>query len=227
MKTTHLAQIAVRGLVAHKSRSLLTILGIVIGITAIILVMSLGRGAESLILGEIESIGSKTIAIVPGRQPTGPADIIATFTDSLKERDLTALSSKTNVPHAAKIMPLVFGSQTAAYGSETYRPTIFGVTEDFARIYDIFPTEGRLFGVDEIKSYADVVIIGREVRSELFGENEEALGKKIKIKGRNFRIIGILGDVGQSAFLNFNQAAIIPYTTAQQYIFGIKYFNRL
>lgn len=217
---------AVSGLRTHKSRSVLTILGIVIGITAIILVMSLGEGAQNLILSQVQSIGSKTIAIVPGRQPKGPTDIIATFTDSLKPKDLEVLQKKANVPHLAKIMPIVFGSQTASYGNETYRPTIFGVTDLFAKIYDIYPSEGRLFNEDEIKGFSDVAIIGSKVKDELFG-NDEALGQKIKIKGKNFRIIGILGKKGQFLFLNFDEAAIIPYTTAQQYIFGIKYFHRI
>ena len=217
---------AVNGLKSRKSRSALTILGIVIGITAIMLIMSLGQGAQNLILTQIQSIGSKTIAIAPGRQPKGPTDILSTFTDSLKQRDLDFLENKNNVPHLNKLMPIVFGSETVAYANDTYQATIFGVTDLFTKIYDIYPSEGRVFGDDEVKSYADVAIIGSKVKDELFG-NDEALGEKVKIKGKNFRIIGILSQKGQFSFLNFDQAAIIPYTTAQQYIFGIKYFNRL
>jgi putative ABC transport system permease protein len=216
---------AVAGLKTHKSRSVLTILGIVIGIAAIILILSLGEGAQNLILGQIQSIGSKVIAVVPGRQPKGPTDIISTLTDSLKQNDLETLEKKNNVPHLEKLMPIVFGSQTAAFGNETYRPTILGVTDLFAKIYDVYPAEGRLFSDEETKSYADVVLIGSKVKEELFG-NEEALDKKIRIKGRNFRIIGILPQKGRFMFLNFDDSAIIPYTSAQRYIFGIKYFHR-
>ncbi|KKW45950.1 MAG: hypothetical protein UY96_C0011G0029 [Parcubacteria group bacterium GW2011_GWB1_56_8] len=77
-----------------------------------------------------------------------------------------------------------------------------------------------------MNGYADVVIIGDEVKKELFG-NMPALNEKLKIKGKSFRIIGVIGKTGQLSFLNFDQAAFIPYTTAQQYIFGIKYFNRI
>ncbi len=217
---------AVGGLKTHKSRSALTILGIVIGITAIILVMSLGEGAQNLILSQVQSIGPRVIAIVPGRQPKGPTDLISTFTDSLKEKDLEVLQKKSNVPHLGKIMPVVFGSQTAAYGNQTYRPTILGVNNFFPEVYDVYPESGRLFTDEEIKGYADVVLIGSRVKDELFGSNE-ALGQKMKIKGKNFRVIGILPKKGQFAFLNFDELAIVPYTTAQQYIFGIKYFNRI
>ena len=226
MSYYYIFKTALAGLKTNLLRSVLTLLGIVIGITAIILVMSLGQGAQNLILSQIQSIGPKVIAIAPGRQPKGPTDIIATFTDSLKEEDFKELSKKINIPHAAKIMPIVFGSQTIAYGSETYRPTIFGVTDFFAEIYDIYPFEGRLFTDEEVKSNADVVIIGSKVKDELFGD-EDAIGKRAKIKGRNFRIIGVLPQTGQVSFLNFDEVAFIPYTTAQQYIFGIKFFHRI
>lgn len=217
---------ALRGLKTNKSRAVLTILGIVIGITAIMMVTSLGKGAENLILSQVQSMGSKTIAVMPGRQPKGPTDIISTFTDSLKQKDIEALEKKSNVPHLGKLMPIVFGSQSAAYGNETYRPTILGLTDLFAKIYDVYPEEGRIFNDDEVKSYAPVAVIGYKVKNELFG-NEEALGQKIKIKGKNFKIIGIFPQKGQFSFLNFDEIAAIPYTTAQQYIFGIKYFHRL
>ncbi len=226
MNAKNTLKIAITGLKLQKSRSLLTILGIVIGITAIIMVTSLGQGAQNLILGEIRSIGSKVIAVVPGRQPKGPTDVLSMFSDSLKEKDLLALQRKENVPHLSKIMPIVFGSEVASYETDTYRPTIIGCTQFFAEIYDAYPQDGRLFTEEEIKSYADVVILGAKVKDELFGSSE-AVSQRIKIKGRNFRVIGVLGRKGQSSFLNFDELAVVPYTTAQQYIFGIKYFNRL
>ena len=178
MTITYTLKSAITGLKSHKSRSILTILGIIIGITAIILVMSLGQGAQNLILGQIQSIGPKLIAVVPGRQPKGPTDIFSIFADSIKQKDLEAIQKKANVPHADKIMPVVFGNESLAYANETYRATIFGVTGLFAQLYDMYPAQGRLFNEDEIKSYADVVIIGRKVKDELFG-NEEALNQKI------------------------------------------------
>lgn len=225
MTLRHLLKTSVTGLTTHKSRSLLTILGIVIGITAIIMVMSLGQGAQELILGQIQSIGGKVIAIVPGREPRGPSGFLSSFTDSLKQRDLDLLENRSNVPHAKSVMPLVFGSQTTAYRTETYRPTIMGVTDTFAKIYNINPAEGRIFTAEESRSYADVAVIGSKVKDELFG-NDEALGEKIRIKEKSYRVIGIIGKTGQMSFLNFDESVFVPYTTAQQYIFGIRYFNR-
>ena len=226
MHIKYTAKTAFRGLATNKTRSFLTLLGIVIGIAAVILVMSLGQGAQNLILSQVQSMGPKVIAIAPGRQPQGITDMLATFTDSLKEKDIEELKKKNNVPHLADIMPIVFGSQTAVFENNAYRPTILGVTGLFTKIYNIYPSEGRIFTDEEVKGYADVAIVGSKVKDQLFG-NDDALGQKIKIKGKSFKIIGIFPKTGQVSFLNFDDIAVIPYTTAQQYIFGIKYFNRI
>ncbi|MEK7614189.1 MAG: ABC transporter permease [Patescibacteria group bacterium] len=226
MTLRHTAKTALTGLKTNKTRSALTILGIVIGVTAIIMVVSLGEGAQNLILGQIEGIGARVIGIIPGRAPKGPTDILATLTASLKQRDLDLLSRKENVPHAEDIMPIVFGSETVSYEGETYRPTIFGGTELMAEIYDIYPDQGRNISGDDVRGGADVVILGSKVVEEL-APGGNLLGERIKIKGRNFLVIGILPKKGGSSFINFDEMAMVPYTTAQNYIFGIKYFNRI
>lgn len=218
-------KIAINGLKAHKMRSILTILGIVIGIAAIILIMSLGAGAQDLILSQIQGLGSKTIAVAPGREPKGPTDVAQIMSDSLKEKDLLELNKKTNVPTLKNIMPIVFGGETAAFENETYRMTIFGASELIMNIFDLSPEKGFFFTEEDIKNNASVAIIGAKIKEELFGSSE-AIGEKIKIKGRNFTIIGVLPKKGQVSFFNFDEIAVIPYTTAQKYIFGIKYFHR-
>jgi putative ABC transport system permease protein len=217
---------AVSGLKTHKSRSILTILGIVIGITAIILIMSMGRGAQNLILGQIQGLGSKTIVVAPGREPSGPSDFAQIFSDSLKEKDLELLQKKSNVPHLEKIMPIVFGGDSAVWQGETYRLTIFGANDMISEIFDIYPDVGAFFTAEDIKAQSSVVVIGSKVKEKLFG-NGNAIGQKIKIKNQNFRVVGILPKKGQVSFFNFDEMAIVPYSTAQKYIFGIKYFHRL
>ncbi len=227
MTLTYTLKTSLTGLKTHKSRSILTILGIVIGITAIILVMSLGEGMQNLILGQIQGqVGSKVIEIAPGRQPKGPTDFFSMFSDSLKQKDVEALSQKSNVPYAARIMPMVFGSESGAYGSETYQATLYGVTDAATEMYNINVGEGRFFTEEEVKGYADVVVIGSKIKEELFPDTNGVLGKKIKIKGRNFRVIGILEKKGQG-IISFDEVMLVPYTTAQQYILGIKYYNHI
>jgi putative ABC transport system permease protein len=226
MKLRELAKTAARGLDTNRSRSALTILGIVIGITAIIVIMSLGQGAQSLILGEVQSIGSRVIAVIPGTQPTGPTGFISTFTDSLKNADVIALENKANVPHAAVVIPIVFGSETVSWQGNTYGPTIFGATPAFADIFNVTPAEGNLFTDDDVSSYASVAVIGDKVKTQLFGQNA-ALGQNIQINNHSFRVVGVLASTGQVSFLNFDDAVVMPWTTEQAYVSGIHYFNRI
>ncbi len=216
---------AVTGLKTNRSRSLLTILGIVIGIAAIILIMSLGQGAQQLILNQVQGMGSKTIVVIPGREPKGPSDAAQVFSDSLKIRDYELLQKKENVPTLGSVMPLLFTGVSASYGGETYRPTIFGVSPLIQQIFDLGVSEGEFFSDDDVRARADVVVIGSKVKEQLFGDNP-ALGAKIKIKDRSFRVVGIMPSKGQVSFFNFDEAVIVPYTTAQQYVLGIKYFHR-
>src|SRR5438552_1302563 len=126
MKFSKQTQTAYQGLKTNKSRTFLTILGIVIGITAIMLVVSLGAGAQNLILSQVQGLGAQTIAVLPGRQPSGPSDSAASIlSDSLKERDLVALRNKGNVPGLKDVMPVVIGAGAASYGSNVYQATLF------------------------------------------------------------------------------------------------------
>jgi putative ABC transport system permease protein len=168
MRFKNIFKTSFEGLRVNKSRSTLTVLGIVIGITSIILIAALGQGAQNLILGQIQGqVGSKVIEIAPGRQPKGPTDIMSIFSDSLKQKDVDALAQKSNAPHITTIMPLVFGSESVAFGSETYQATIFGMTDAAEKLYNVSSGQGRFLTENDVKSYADVVVIGSRVKEEL------------------------------------------------------------
>lgn len=226
MKLKHGIQTAITGLTTHKSRSALTVVGIVIGITSIILVMSLGQGAQNLILSQVNGLGATTIAVIPGKIPTGPSGAAQILSDSLKEKDLVALKIKANVPYAKYIMPFVIGGGNAIYGSQTYQVGIFGGGTLMSQIFNINVGEGSFFMDDDVISKTQVVVIGHKVKEHLFDGNE-AVGQKIRINNNTFKIIGVLPEKGQSSFVNFDEAIIMPYTTAQQYVLGIKYFSRI
>lgn len=228
MHIRHTFKTSIAGLSANRSRTALTILGIVIGITAIMIVMSLGEGAQDLIVGQFQGIGSKTITVNPGQEPTGPMDAATTlFSDSLKEREFKELSKRSNVPTAARVEPIMLGSETASYEGETYRPMILGGTQYLMEIYDMGVERGRTMTSEDVLSNADVAIIGSKVVKELFPKDVDPLNKKIRINGRNFRVIGIMPQKGQLSFLNFDGAVFVPYTTAQQYVFGFKYYHAI
>ncbi|MDP3093511.1 MAG: ABC transporter permease [bacterium] len=217
---------ALNGLRANKSRSALTILGIVIGITAIILIMAIGQGGQDLILNQIRGMGSATIVIQPGREPKGPSDFASFFSDSLKERDFKALKDKNNVPSVAEVMPEVMTTATFSYQGETKQATVIGASDLLADILDIYPTEGAFFTEEDINARASLVVIGSEIKKDLFGMSE-AVGQKLRIKNRDFKVVGVLPARGQASMLNLDEMAVIPYTTAQEYLLGTSYYHEI
>lgn len=224
MTIKHSLKTAFRGLEANRARSLLTVLGIVIGVTSIMLVMSLGKGAQDLILNQVQGMGTRTIIVGGGREPKGPSDAGQIFSDSLKKRDLDLLERKENAPDLKRIVPIVFGASSALYESETYRLTIFGASPAMEKIFDVPVAAGSFFTDEDVRARSKYVVIGNKVKTQLFGA-DDAVGKVIKMKGYNFRVLGVLEERGQDIF-NFDEAAIVPYTTAQDYLLGIKHFNR-
>ncbi len=217
---------AIMGLRANASRSILTILGIVIGIAAIIVVVAIGDSAQSMILGQIGGMGSKTIIIEPGREPQGPSDFTAILSDSLKERDIIALRNKANVPGLRDLTPNVVVPGSVSYQGETYRAMTFGSSAFLATVLKIQPAEGIFFGDEEIRQHAAVAIIGSKVKEKLFGLSS-AIGENIKIKDKNFRVIGVLPPKGQVSIINVDDTVVIPYTTAQKDIMGINHYNSI
>ena len=213
------------GLVTNKSRSLLTILGIVIGITAIIIVMSIGKGAENLILGEIEGIGATTISVDPGRQPEGPSSFAELYTDTLRQKDVDALRNPSNVQGIKDISPIVVQPAVVSYEGESVRKTIYGGSETFADIISIRPEQGRFFTEDEVDQQARVAVLGASVREDLFGLSD-AVGQSVRIKDQRYRVIGLLPEKGQS-LMDIDNMVVLPYTTVQQYLSGASHFNSL
>jgi putative ABC transport system permease protein len=217
---------AVKGLKAHRSRSALTVLGIVIGITAIILVMAIGKGAQSLILNQIQGIGSRTISIEPGRQPNGPSDIYQVFTDSLKDAEVKALEQPANVRGKNKVAPMVVQSNVLTYEDQTKRANIVGGSDLFMSILDVYPTEGAMFTEDDIRQRSPVVVLGSEIKQDLFGDSD-AVGKKVKIKNMTFRVVGVYPPRGRVVMFDVDNMVLAPYSTVQKYLMGINYYNEV
>jgi putative ABC transport system permease protein len=224
MKLKYSIQTAITGLTTHKSRSALTIIGIVIGITSIILVMSLGEGAQNLILGQVKGLGATTIIALPGKISMSPSAATMTMNDSLKENDLNLLKIKSNVPNAKYVMPMVVGAGKAVFGNLVYQVAVFGSGELVPQIFNINPDKGFFFTDDDVRSRAAVVVIGYKVQQKLFDGNN-SVGQKIRIKNNTFKIIGVLPEKGSSS--SFDDAVFMPYTTTQQYITGTKYYSRI
>ncbi len=228
MKLKYIVKTSLKSLETNKTRSFLTILGIVIGVAAIILIVSIGAGAENLIISQLQGLGADVIVIRPGREPKGPVDIAETILgNSLKNRDVEALKKKENVPDISGIAPGVFVPGSVSYEGETYRPMVFGWSAEFlGTMFNIGIREGTLFGDSEIAQRQSVAVIGSKVATELFG-NSSALGKYITIRDRKFKIVGVTEPSGQVVFFDVNEVVVIPYSTAQKYLLGIDYYNEI
>lgn len=218
---------AYEGVAMHRSRSLLTILGIVIGITSIILILAIGASAQELVVREVQSFGPKNVFVLPGKQPKGFSGFTGSImNDSLQMEDVTALRRKENVPDAATVMPYMEGSVTATHGSQLFAGPLLGGEKDIFRLFQLELAEGNIFSDEDVAQQAGVVVIGSRVAEKLF-DTEEALGKLTKIKGKNYRVIGILKKKGQGAAATYDDAFVMPYTTAQQYVMGVRYISHI
>ncbi len=229
MKWRDTLKISARALKTNKSRSALTILGIVIGVSAVIGVMSISQGAKALILDQIKSIGPDIVVVRPGREPRGPASMAKTIlSNSLKNRDIELLKKKVNVPDLEDIAPAVFVPLNLSYRGDTYtQAMVLGWKADWvSRIFNIYPNQGRLFDENDIKSHAKVAILGNKVAEEFFGEGQ-ALDKKISIGSKKFKVIATLPPKGQVSIFDIDNIVIIPYTTAQKDLMGINYYSEV
>lgn len=217
---------AVRGLATHRSRSILTILGIVIGITAIMLVMATSQGAKDLILSQIQGLGSQTIIVRAGREPEGPSDFTSIFTTSLRDREVQALKNPALVRGVVAVAPNVIGSGTAVYGSETKNSSLLGTTPDILLALDVQPRYGTFFTESDVAARSSVAVLGSEVKKELFGDSD-AVGETIKFYDRNFKVVGVFDDVGQIGAFDLDNNILIPATTANQYLLGNNHYTVL
>ena len=218
-------QTAVRSLLVHTTRSALTILGIVIGVASIIIIMSLGQGAQVLVLDQISGMGPETVIIFPGggiNDPTG-----ALFSQSLTREDVVALQRPGNVPNLVSIEPYVVLSQVVEYQGQRYRPMVFGGSAQFlADIMSVAVAEGELYTAVDSRANARVAVIGAELRDQMF-ENRSAVGQDITIGSTRFRVVGVFARTTPVAGFDFNELVMVPETTALAYLSPGNSFHRI
>ena len=220
---------ATKGIEVNRSRSALTILGIVIGIAAIILIASTGGVAEEAIVGELGGLGAETIVVRPGKEPTGITSFVdVLFADSLKQRELDALRNRNNVPQAVSAEPEVFFSGSVSYRSEIFKPTVLGFSAEYMMDFlGLELADGVIFTEEDVRSKSQVVLLGSRVVEELFEEDEDPIGKSVTIKDIKFKVIGTFVPKGQVVFFNVDELVLLPYTVAQTYLTGDKHFTQI
>ncbi len=226
MRLTDVIKTASRGLRHAKLRSLLTMLGIVIGIGSVIVLMSIGASAQQLILSQVQSIGSNLVFIIPGSTKgsrfSSPASVQGIIIKTLVQTDIDALERE---PVVEKVAAEVRGQAKIVYGNNDATVTYEGTTEDFFQVRNFGIQEGRQFIGSEVASFDHVAIIGSELAKTLFGQ-QDPIGKTVRLRDLTFRIIGMLVRKGVGPFgIDQDNLVIIPITVAQKQLLGIDYFN--
>jgi len=204
---------ALEAIRSRRMRSSLTMLGILIGIAAVMLTVGLGQGAQAQVRDQINQLGSNLLIVSPGSTTTtsgirggrGSAS-------SLTTRDAMALASPVVAPDIAKVAPVVTGSQSLTAGTTNWTTSVVGTTPDWLPVRARTLTEGRFFSTAELNNAAAVTVLGSSTASELFGGGD-ALGQSVSINGTAFTVIGLLNTAGSSTTTDDDDQALVPQTT--------------
>lgn len=229
-------KLVIKNLRARIGRTFLTILGIMIGVAGVIIIISLGAGAQNLILGEVTKLGSNLIFVQPGRVADSGAPIPGLLITSLIEEDANAIRNKSLVPNAVAVNASVQGSATITWGNKTTDASFTGTDEEYSKISNFTMSAGQFFSKAESDSAANVIVIGSEISDQLFSESGvNPVGQVVKIKsaaqnnssGVPLRVIGVIASRGSSFFQNQDQMVFMPLKIAQGQILGIHHLNSI
>ena len=218
--------LAFSSLKKNVTRTGLTLFGIMVGIALVIVVQSLGSGAQSLILGQVSSFGDDWINTeikVPAASKTSRDNAAGVVRGieitTLTYEDMQAISKLKNIKDAyAGITTQV----VAGHKEEKMRPYVFGVTSAYQRINKDELTTGRFFTKEEERGVSQVVVLGSQVKENLFAEST-ALGKSVTVDGKKYRVIGVMEEIGSKGFIDMDKNVYIPLRTVQKKIMGINH----
>ena len=218
-------RLALAALVRNKARSLLTMLGIVIGVAAVIVTVAIGAGARISVQSSIDSLGSNLIVVQPGSVTTSGARSGFGGASTLTPADGMAIAS---LPGVASVSPVVTVRTQVVAGGNNWQTTVSGVapTYTFVRLQSV--ASGRFFSQNEVASSAKVAVLGQTVVDQLFPNGGSPLGSTIIVKGAPFSVIGVMTPLGQSAMgQDQDDTVLIPYTSAMERLTGETTVNSL
>jgi putative ABC transport system permease protein len=201
---------ALESLSANKLRSGLTILGIVIGVAAVIAMLAAGAGAQNTITGSISGIGTNLLFVSSGNQTVNVTNV-----QPLTSQDAAALMDNFLAPSVAAVAPVIQRTLSVTYGGEQSSVQVSGVTADFFPVRNFVVAEGDQITQEQILGQASVAVIGTQAADKLFGRHDGLVGETIRIEGQPFRIIGVLESKGGGSFGSQDNIILIPFSTAQ------------
>ena len=218
-----LLETAWHALTTHRMRSFLTMLGMVIGVAAVILMMAIGAGAQAMVRDSIKSMGSNLFIIMSGASTSGGARVATGNAPTLTFDDADAIRDLKDVLVAAPVSP---GNAQLIYNGVNWSTSVYGTTPDYIQVRNWPMASGGFFNEADVRSGARVVVIGQMVANELFGA-EDPIGKIIRIKQAPFEVIGVLAAKGQSLDgRDQDDTVMVPISSAQQKIFSNSLRNR-
>jgi len=198
---------AIESLNANKLRTALTMLGIVIGVAAVISMLAIGEGASSSITSQIESMGTNLLYVKENGDVTN--------SQALTLADAEAIVESGGAPSVAAVAPSVQTNTTVSYSGSSLSTTIMGVTSDYSTVRNESVAFGRFITDEDMETFDTIAVVGSEVVDELFGSVSGALGSKIRIGSNLYQIVGILEDKGGTAMGSSDNQVFLPITTAQ------------
>ncbi len=212
-------RVAIGGISSNKLRSALTTLGVLIGVSAVIILVAVGTGSSQAVESRINQLGTNTLTVFnTGR--FGRASGTQSHVASLTIADVNALENPDNAPDVKSVSPVVSTSETATYATATYTTTVEGSTPSYLAAEDYTVQAGSAISSQDVTSHAQVVDIGSDVASNLFTTGENPLGATIMIGSTNFEIIGVLASKGTSGLTNQDAVVIAPYTAVEDHLTG-------
>jgi len=220
-------EVSIRALANNKMRSGLTMLGIIIGISAVIILVSVGQGVQAMVAEQMQSVGSNLLFVMPGELEESSSSMKSNFLRSANISTLTlgdaeAIANPANVPNITGVAPEFVGSGTIVFGNSNTQATVSGVTPDYATVTDFYPILGRFIEDNDLRTNARVAILGQTVLEELFTAGINPLGQVIKVNRVPFRVVGVMEKKGGTAFSDEDDVVFIPLTTFQARLFGAR-----
>lgn len=220
-------KLSLNSLLANKSRTLLTVIGMVIGIAAVIIVFSAGEGISSLIFGQVQSFGTDIIQ----SEPRLPSSLKGAAKDTqsgqamaqgvqITTMTLSDLEAIDRLPNIKGSYASLTGQAIISYGDESSKAIMFGVSPHFINVGSFTLSSGRFFSDEEDRGLAQVVVLGSKMKTKLFGD-ADAIDKMIRVKKDKYRVVGVMAERGATGFVSFDDFIYIPARTMQKKILGI------
>ncbi|HEY4027778.1 MAG TPA: ABC transporter permease [Candidatus Dormibacteraeota bacterium] len=221
MKLVEALALAISGISANRLRSALTMLGITIGVSAVILLVAVGNGTSVQIQQQIQSLGSNIVYISPSNQRVGGVSQGFGTGQTLTQADVDALNDKSQAPDIVTAIPISQANGIMVYQNQNWFAQTSGTTQDFPTVRNYGFSAGAMFTDSDVRSAAKVVVVGQTVVDNLFGgDPNAAVGTTIKIQRQSFRVVGTFASKGAGGLGNQDNVAVIPISTAWAYLSG-------